>query len=277
MPTIGAPYGLPPGVVRLGLAVKLDGRTSWGAGRAGWMPISCHAVVDRDDGVIVDSGVPSHRQAITAQLRDLTARRITLVLTRLNEFDAIGNAVALCREEPVDRVYMHYPSLHWLEFEPGAELAGSRAEKIDVRTLASGGSVPVCRDGSRDLEVLHAPIRLLNTSWLYDKATRTLFTSDAFAHALIDREDDPPNVDFESDTSSTDDVYMSLMPKFSWLFGADVSGIRSEVIDLFEQRDVRAIAPGLGCALIGSQTVERHVNMLLEVLDDVGRTRRRGD
>jgi hypothetical protein len=112
--------------------------------------------------------------------------------------------------------------------------------------------------------------RAARAPWLYDEATRTLFTSDSFSHVV-------PPAEAEScvlasgdpDPTTVEVVREHLRAKFAWLVGADVSGIRASVEAVFAEREIEIVAPSYGCVLQGRAVVERHLGLLLEALDDL--------
>jgi glyoxylase-like metal-dependent hydrolase (beta-lactamase superfamily II) len=258
------------GVYRLGGIEAIDGRISWAPDWKGsFLPISCYLVVEDEEAVLVDTGVPAHRAAIAEQVRAIGPKRLQLTATRLNEFDSMGNALSLAGILPVDAIHLHFPALRWVAYEPDGVSPAQLEKTVEARLLADGDAISVDRRGRRPLEVLSAPVRLLKTSWLFDDASGTLFSSDAFGHVPCDSKQGSVSLSAGEDTTSAADVRASLSPKLRWLFGANLREIRVEIETIFSERDVRAIAPGLGRVLVGRETVARHVDLLLQVLAEI--------
>jgi len=114
---------------------------------------------------------------------------------------------------------------------------------------------------------MQAPIRLIATRWLYDRATRTLFSSDMFTHVWRARENGPWIVTDDDDRTSARELRSFLLnTRYWWLEGAPTGSIRRGIAEVFEKCDVETIAPGYGCILHGRAVVARHVAMLDEVL-----------
>jgi flavorubredoxin len=114
---------------------------------------------------------------------------------------------------------------------------------------------------------MQAPIRLIATRWLYDRATRTLFSSDMFTHVWRAREDGPWIVSEDDDTTSARDLRSFLLnTRYWWLEGAPTDSIRRGIGEIFDKHDVETIAPGYGCVLSGRKVVARHYRMLDEIL-----------
>jgi flavorubredoxin len=261
------------GVYVAGGIEPADGRISWVPATArGLIPINSYVLVDGADCVVVDAGVPAHEAILLGGLEALssTVQRTKLIITRGVEFETIGNITALLRTHPIDAVFSHFPSSSWFRLDPrfDVEDEGARREAATrFRPLRIGEPIRVDLEGARVLDVLEPALRLLQTVWLYDRPTGTLFTSDAFGYALI-----PPGatsriIDEDNDWISLDDVEMGLEPKFGWLRTADVGPTCDAIRSIFETLDVRTIAPGVGCVLRGPRVVSRHVRMVLEILE----------
>ena len=114
---------------------------------------------------------------------------------------------------------------------------------------------------------MQAPIRLIATRWLYDRATRTLFSSDLFTHVWRGRADGPWIVTEENDTTTERELRSFMLnTRYWWLEGAPTNSIRRGIDDVFDKFDVETIAPGYGGILRGRKVVARHVRMLDEIL-----------
>ena len=183
----------------------------------------------------------------------------------------MGNATALLRTLPVKSVYAHPPSAAWFHFDPRFDVddaAADREQATAFELLRSGGAIPVGDGGDRSLAVLDPPLRLLPTNWLFDERTGTLFTSDAFGH--VPAGGATRVVKAADDRVTPAEVQAGLMPKFGWLRDADVAPSCRALRDVFTEFDVRVIAPTVGCVLVGREVVQRHVEMVLGVLERWG-------
>ncbi|HEX8827377.1 MAG TPA: hypothetical protein VF778_04620, partial [Xanthobacteraceae bacterium] len=156
---------------------------------------------------------------------------------------------------------------------------GAKADGRDV--LASMKVTAVTRSdviklgaGGRAVDVMNAPIRLIATRWLYDRATRTLFSSDMFTHVWRDAEKGPWIVtELDNDPTSVRDIRSFLLnTRYWWLEGAPTDSIRRAIGDIFDKYDVETIAPGYGCILHGRAVVARHYRMLDEALKSCDRS-----
>ena len=122
---------------------------------------------------------------------------------------------------------------------------------------------------------MQAPIRLIATRWLYDRATKTLFSSDLFTHVWRDSESGPWIVT-EADNDPTTPADMRsfmLNTRYWWLEGAPTDSIRRGIGAIFDKYDIETIAPGYGCILRGRNVVARHYQMLDEFLESLRQER----
>jgi flavorubredoxin len=119
----------------------------------------------------------------------------------------------------------------------------------------------------RQIDVMQAPIRLIATRWLYDRATRTLFSSDLFTGVWRDTAHGPWVITDDDDTTSLRDMRSFMLnTRYWWLEGAPTDSIRRGIDAVFDKYDVETIAPGYGCILRGREVVARHYRMLDEFL-----------
>jgi flavorubredoxin len=138
---------------------------------------------------------------------------------------------------------------------------------MKVTAVTRADTIELGKNG-RSIDVMQAPIRLIATRWLYDRATRTLFSSDMFTHVWRDGETGPWIVtEADNDPTSQRDVRSFLLnTRYWWLEGAPTDSIRRGIDAVFDKYDVETIAPGYGCILRGRNVVARHYRMLDEVL-----------
>jgi flavorubredoxin len=115
---------------------------------------------------------------------------------------------------------------------------------------------------------MQAPIRLIATRWLYDRVTRTLFSSDMFTHVWRDTPTEAWIVsETDNDSTSVCDIRLFMLnTRYWWLEGAPTDSIRRGIGNVFDKYDIETIAPGYGCILRGRNLVARHYRMLDEFL-----------
>ena len=265
------PLTLVPGRLhRLGGVAPLDGRISWARPDAtGHEPIGCYLLTEGDEATLVDTGVALHSAEVVRQLGMLIPRGSTLrvFLTRL-EPDCLSGLGGILDA-------FHVPELtaggaaNAFDFFDDINTADVVEAHYRVRPtrLLPGATFAV--GGGRTLEILRTPLRLLSTFWLFDPATGTLFTSDAFSHVGLAQPTLPALVDAGTDRTDLATVRAHLVTKFEFLVGGRLDSIRDGLERIFSERVVERIAPVHGCVIEGRATVERHLELVLSVLEAI--------
>jgi len=248
----------------------LDGRvSSYPASARGFSVANSYLVTEPDAAMLIDTGFGKDEAVIRAQVESLIAAGLPLSLfpLRLNEFMSINNVEAFAAHFNVEQCYTsNIDAALWFDF--GANTEGRDILKsMKVTAVTRADSIQVGNDG-RAIDVMQAPIRLIATRWLYDRATRTLFSSDMFTHLWRDTETGPWIVtETDTDSPSLRDIRSFMLnTRYWWLEGAPTSEIRRGIDAVFDKYDVETIAPGYGCILRGRKVVARHHQMLDEFL-----------
>lgn len=258
---------VPDRLYALGAAVPNDGAITWlpaGAGR--YVPLNAYLLTEGRKGILVDTSFPLIEQTIVEGARGFDLDDVEVVLTRNTEFDSVGNAEPLLGVLPITRMYGHFNPSEWIYFRSGtgpADAAG-RFESVvfsddQVLTLAPG----------RKVSVINARLKLLATAWLYDHATKVLFSSDTFSHALAASPAERI-VTTANDRTTQAEVHEHMMLKFDWLQDAETEPLCAFLDEVFRTYDVQTIAPSHGCILEGADVVQRHRALVDAVLRDVG-------
>src|SRR3954447_13013016 len=202
----------------------LDGRvSSYPASARGHSVANSYLVTQSDAALLIDTGFGKDEPLIRAQIESLIAPGLPLSLfpLRLNEFMSINNVESFAGHFNIETCYTsNLDAALWFDF-------GAKAEGRDI--LASMKVTAVTRADTirlgklgREIDVMQAPIRLIATRWLYDRATRTLFSSDLFTHlwratatgrwVVTDADNDP--------TTTGDIRSFMLNTRYWWLEGA---------------------------------------------------------
>jgi flavorubredoxin len=248
----------------------LDGRvSSYPASARGWSVANSYLMAEPDAAMLIDTGFGKDEPAIRAQIESLIAPGLPLSLfpLRLNEFMSINNVETFAGHFNVETCYTsNIDAALWFDF-------GARAEGRDILqsmkvTAVSRADTIALGTGGRTIDVMNAPIRLIATRWLYDRATRTLFSSDLFTHVWRDTVSGPWIVtDADNDPTSTRDIRSFMLnTRYWWLEGAPTDAIRRGIGKVFDAFDIETIAPGYGCILRGRNVIERHYRMLDDFL-----------
>src|ERR1700737_2750130 len=247
----------------------LDGRvSSYPASARGFSVANSYVLTQSDATMLIDTGFGKDEPAIRAQIERLIAPGLPLSLfpLRLNEFMSINNVETFAAHFNVEQCYTsNIDAALWFDF--GAKADGrSILDSMPVTAVTRSDTIELGKQG-RAIDVVQAPIRLIATRWLYDRATRTLFSSDMFTHVWRAGADGPWIVSDDNDTTSARELRSFLLnTRYWWLEGAPTGSIRRGIADVFDKCDIETIAPGYGCILHGRKVVARHVQMLDEIL-----------
>jgi flavorubredoxin len=247
----------------------LDGRvSSYPASARGYSVANSYLLTQRDAAMLIDTGFGKDEPTIRAQIESLIAPGLPLSLfpLRLNEFMSINNVEAFAGHFNVETCYTsNVDAALWFDF--GAKAQGRDILQSMKVTAVTRADTIRLGQADRAIDVMQAPIRLIATRWLYDRATRTLFSSDMFTHVWRARENGPWIVSEDDDTTSARDLRSFLLnTRYWWLEGAPTDSIRRGIGEIFDKHDVETIAPGYGCILSGRKVVARHYRMLDEIL-----------
>ena len=246
----------------------LDGRvSSYPASARGFSVANTYLLTEPDTAMLIDTGFGKDEPVIRAQIEQLIAPGLPLSMfpLRLNEFMSINNVETFAGHFNIDQCYTSNPDAAlWFDF--GARPDGrSILETMKVTAVTRADIIQLGKAG-RAIDVMQAPIRLIATRWLYDRATRTLFSSDMFTHVWRDAEAGPWIVtNSDDDTTTPRDVRSFMLnTRYWWLEGVTTDAMRRGIADIFEKHDIETIAPGYGCILRGRDVVKRHY----QILDD---------
>jgi len=260
-----------PRLAVLRMPVPLDGRvTAVPADGAGESAFNTYLLTEGDDALLVDTGFPAYEQAMVSQLRPLVreGRRLSVFPLRLGEFDSSSNALAIASAFRVEKVYgIQDNGLRWISF--GRPLPAG----LDYEKIGQTGTIRLGRPPTRTVTVLAPLLRLLQTHWLFDEATGTLFTSDSFGYAKRAVAGAGPWVLRPGDADATTVAHVRrwmLSMRYWWLSGARTDALRADLAEIFERFAVRRIAPAYGCVLEGAEVVARHVDLVDRALAALG-------
>jgi flavorubredoxin len=248
----------------------LDGRVSfYPASARGYSVANSYLLTQPDAAMLIDTGFGKDEPAIRAEIEGLIApgQPLSMFPLRLNEFMSINNVESFAGHFNVETCYTsNIDAALWFDF-------GARAEGRDilksmkVTAVSRADTINLGKSG-RLIDVMNAPIRLIATRWLYDHATKTLFSSDLFTHLWRDRESGPWFVsEADNDATAERDIRSFMLnTRYWWLEGAPTDSIRRGIGAVFDKYDIETIAPGYGCILRGRNVVERHYRMLDDFL-----------
>lgn len=257
--------------------IALDGRVGHYPSQArGYASCNCYLLVEDDEALLLDTGFGIHKDQMLSQIGSLIGpdTSLSIMVLRLNDFLSVGNALPIARRFPVKRLFATIKNAAAaLDFESTSqEEAEANAERFPIELITGNEWVEIGRS-KRPVKFNQSPLRLINTRWVYDPASKTLFTSDMFAHSWSESIEPQWSIDPSADETTEDDVRRFLLStRYWWLEGARTDELRRGIDAIFEAHDIENIAPGYGKLLRGRQTVERHYRMLDTVLRQLDRS-----
>ena len=253
---------------RLGGHIALDGRLSWAPEIPGrFTPHNNYLLIEADRAYLIDTGVAAHRDLVIKQVNDTApaGMPITVFLTR-SEYSCSGNLGALCEHCNIEELVTSARN----PFAGASELIAAVSERVRRTEPDRGAVVPLGQ--SKALTIIPALLRVLVTYWVYDAATRTLFTSDMFGHVSVAGPDQPAIVDsLGEDRTTYDEVRAHTLMRYHWLPIATTEPLIAWLHHLFETYEVENIAPTSGCVLKGREVVAKHFDLMVELLTRVPR------
>ena len=199
-----------------------------------------------DAAMLIDTGFGKDEPVIRAQIEQLIAPGLPLSLfpLRLNEFMSINNVESFAGHFNVEQCYTsNVDAALWFDFGAKADGRGI-LDSMKVVAVTRADTIELGKQG-RAIDVMQAPIRLIATRWLYDRATRTLFSPTCSPMSGATAQNGPWIVT-EADNDSTSPRELRsfmLNTRYWWLEGAPTDSMRRGIGDSIRQirhRDHRA-------------------------------------
>lgn len=253
---------VPGRLYALSHALELDGRlTMFGSDERGHTVANSYVFVEGHRALLVDTSYSVHEEGLLAALEEVLPARAELSLfpPRLGEFDSVCNVVPVVERFGVGLMHCaQYNGTHWVDFRPE-----HRDRMPAVTEVVASSEYAFDLGPARPLEAFHPVIRLLTTHWIYDRATRTLFTSDTFSHTWRDTPEGPWTTDAAEPPPAPDELLDRMASaRFWWLRGARTAPLRTGLAETFAGRPVEILAPSYGCIVVGADAVAAHVRAL---------------
>ena len=251
--------------------VKLDGRLiAFPPNQSGFAPINCYILKEDNGAFMIDTGYLYHEQSILSQLSEIISKKIPLSIlpSRVNEFMSVGNAKSISQKFNVKGYYLAQPDApDWFDFTEKERDFSLR--KIPTHVIGKHIEFELGSKTNRIVEIMPAPLRLINTAWVYDKMSKTLFTSDMFTYGLSDKPDDKWIL--EKDDRFCDNQFIKsfmLNTRYWWLEGAKTNLLRKNIRYIYEKYNITTIAPGYGKLFQGKELVEKQFVKLDTILSE---------
>jgi hypothetical protein len=258
---------VPERLYALAHPLELDGRlTMFGTEARGHTVAHSYVFLEGDRALLVDTSYSVHEEGLLRALEEVLPRgaRLELFPPRLGEFDCVCNAVPVAERFGV--AVMHcaqFNGTHWVDFRPE-----HRDRLPEMEELIAGSEYTLDLAPGRRLDAFHPILRLLSTHWIYDRATRALFTSDTFAHTWCATPEGPWTTGGDEPPPDPRELLDRLTAaRFWWLRGARTAPLRQGLRETFAGRPVEIIAPSYGRIVVGADAVAAHVDALDAALE----------
>lgn len=259
---------IPDRLYRIGCTVPAK-RLSWLANDlpGQFEALNAYLLIEKDHAVFIDMGAPIMLPAVRDALASVVGNRRVFVSYTRNEADCIGNMGWILGSCPNPTLLFGGAGgiLEWIN-DPAVSI-------MEVRDFL--GRVPIVesrngttnRIGTIEIEWLDAGLKqMLMTQWAFEANSGCLFTSDAFGFRHLQSVDDAPLVESRRRLPSADTVARELVARMHWMRGASYPDILARFDKIFEERDVRMIAPVHGCVIRGRSAVQAHVRLMQQAM-----------
>ncbi len=258
--------------------VKLDGRLiAFPPNQTGFAPLNCYILKEDTGALMIDTGYLYHEQSILNQLSKIISKKIPLLIlpSRVNEFMSVGNVKSISQNFNVKGYYLAQPDApDWFDFTDKER--DFSLQEIPTHVFGKNIEFELGFKTGRLVEIMSAPLRLINTAWVYDKMTKTLFTSDMFTYGLSEKPSDKRILKEEDEVCDNQFIKSFMLnTRYWWLEGAKTNLLRKNIQRVFEKYDIATIAPGYGKLFQGKELVEKQFLKLDTILSefDVSKTK----
>ena len=257
--------------------VKLDGRLiAFPPNQTGFAPLNCYILKEDTGAFMIDTGYLYHEQSIINQLSKIISKKTPLLIlpSRVNEFMSVGNVKSISQKFNVMGYYLAQPDApDWFDFTDKER--DSSLQKIPTHVIGKHIEFQIGLKTDRLVEIMPAPLRLINTAWVYDKMSKTLFTSDMFTYGLSVKPDDKWILQKEEQVCDNQFIKSFMLnTRYWWLEGAKTTLLRKNIQRIFDKYDITTIAPGYGKLIQGKDLVQKQFIKLDSILSefDVSKT-----
>lgn len=257
---------IPNRLYRIGCVVRAE-RLSWlPADLEAFEPLNAYLLIDKDDAVFAELGMPVALPAIKMALNLIGNRKVWVWFSR-NESDCIGNmgyVLGSC-EQPTLLYGTAGGVLEWIN-DPAVAITEVRdfLGRVPVESARNGVSKNI---GSLRFKFMDAGSKqMIMTQWAYEESTGTMFTSESFGFRHAAAVDSPIVIESARGLPSADTVARELVARFNWMREAHYPEIIDYFEYIFDEHDVRILAPVHGCVIKGREAVAAHVKLAAAAL-----------
>lgn len=243
--------------------LPLDGSLSWTAPSDGGVEAVGAYAISSDEGVLlVDTGLPVHREGILEAVRALVGgKRLSILVTRM-EPDTLGNLYHLLTELEVDEVVAVAPAPNPFDYANAFPMANTLPADIGEKLLRIPPEGGMQRVQGVDFEVIRAPLRVLATTWLFLEEEGVLLTSDSFGNLKPAGAGEPAVVEGPLSGEQVAELDRQLRNKYAWLGESDAETVLDQTKAVLDARPVRMLGSTHGSVVIGEDAVASYLESL---------------
>lgn len=221
---------------------------------------SPYLIHDDRSSLLVDTGPPSHRDSVVAQIEAIIGddEELDAIILTKAHIEHAGNLSPLRgRNTEVRVIASSIPENHpdWFGLPEDAEMSG----------MGDGASMTI---GGREFSFLVPPLNDVSYAmWIYDHRSKTLFTADGFGHFHLPGEyctgksDALGSIDYQH-------VRRFYEEMFPWLPYTDTEALLADLDTLLGSHEIDWIAPTHGNPIAGAD-LDEAVALLSRALPDV--------
>ena len=243
--------------------VPIDGRVSWlPQGARGVEPYNSYVVLSDDRALLIDTGVALHEDSLLQTLRDVIGpRQLVVFITRI-ELDNLGNLGRIVELFPGVQV----TTSNVVPLFKLVHISDDIPPPLPARRILIGNTL--AEFGFPRIHIYEALIRTLGSTWLWDKNTQTLFTTDIFCTDMLEQPGQSIFRRDEAGLQSSNIMREFILGKFDWLALADTAPLLARWNKFFSEIHPTVLAPIRGRVQVGrataSATIEAYRKAALE-------------
>jgi hypothetical protein len=236
---------------------------------AGHLPVSCYVLVDGRHGLLIDTGLPLHREGVGEALSKIMGGLGTrdMIMTR-REPDNIINLPPFIPLLDLQTIYCG-GIIDPLDFFDRMDEANTSAHFIATAARRPTWIVPgaAIRVGELNVEVMRAELRVLATNYLFEPTTRTLFGADSWGLLTQDHPEGLAIVREFDQRMTAPEIVRYLHDKYDWMRGANLAVVRANIASLSRGRTIARLCPTFGCVIEGEDTIRRLLDETIKALE----------
>ncbi|XVH33351.1 MBL fold metallo-hydrolase (plasmid) [Haloferacaceae archaeon DSL9] len=215
--------------------------------------VSVYLIETQTGYIVVDSGSVHHRRPISEQLEEDTDRKgIDAIILSHSDYPHSAN---------IGEFRDLWDDVQLVASSGSPEIQGLQ----DATKCTIGGSMNVL---DRKFSFIDPPLAdRSHTTWIYDHASKVLFTADGFGNYHYPHEANYLSTDFD-DGIPLQQIYEYHRDNLVWLRYVDPQKMRAALDDVFDEYDVSYVAPIHGNP-IAKSNLDTYLDRLIEAVDRI--------